>query len=211
MSYDADFYKRVAADSTRTARRILPWLFHIHKPLTLVDVGCGTGAWLSIAKELGAWVTGIDMPEVQNHPLLFPQDRFIPTDLEAGIECEDHFDMALCIEVGEHLTPVAGTCLVSWLCRHANIIVWSAAIPQQVGVNHINEQWPSYWQPLFNMHKFYVDLAIRDQFWNDPEVGICVRQNIMVYSKFWCAPHTSMLNVVHPDIYCRKVGITYEG
>ena len=32
---------------------ILPLVFNIIKPKSVLDIGCGIGTWLSIAKELG--------------------------------------------------------------------------------------------------------------------------------------------------------------
>ena len=45
----------------RSAERVLPLVFDLIAPTSVVDVGCGDGAWLSVAKSLGvARVLGVD-------------------------------------------------------------------------------------------------------------------------------------------------------
>src|SRR5579862_3100091 len=55
------------------------------------------------------------------------------------------FDLAMSFEVAEHLPPDAAKGFVDSLTRLAPLVLFSAAIPFQGGVGHINEQWPEYW------------------------------------------------------------------
>jgi hypothetical protein len=52
------------------------------------------------------------------------------------------FDLALCLEVAEHLPAAAGDSLVRRLASVGARILFSAAIPGQGGRNHVNEKWP---------------------------------------------------------------------
>lgn len=54
------------------------------------------------------------------------------------------FDLAMTIEVAEHLTPVRADSFVEDLTRLSDVVLFSAAIPAQGGINHVNEQWQSY-------------------------------------------------------------------
>src|SRR5437870_2593605 len=71
--------------------------------------------------------------------------QFARMDLREGLHHLRTFELALCIEVAEHLPPRAGDLLVAALSQAAPAVVFSTAIPQQEGTDHINEQWPSYW------------------------------------------------------------------
>jgi hypothetical protein len=50
--YDQKFYDDITRQSVESARVFLQHLFSIWRPRSVVDIGCGQGAWLSIAGEL---------------------------------------------------------------------------------------------------------------------------------------------------------------
>jgi hypothetical protein len=82
-------------------------------------------------------------------PLQIPRERFRVVDLEDQVEPPGRFDLALCLEVAKHLSEPAGQRLVRFLTAVADCVVFSAAVPGQGGINHLNEQWPQYCQELF--------------------------------------------------------------
>ena len=90
-------------------------------------------------------------------------------------------DLAICLEVAEHLTPAAGARLVKTLCSVAPVVLFSAAIPAQGGTNHINEQWQSHWADEFAAHGFDCFDPIRPEIWNDRDVFPWYRQNILLF------------------------------
>jgi hypothetical protein len=59
------------------------------------------------------------------------------------------FDLAICLEVAEHLPPEAAEGFIDSLTRLAPVVLFSAAITFQVGNQHLNGQWPDYWATLF--------------------------------------------------------------
>jgi hypothetical protein len=68
------------------------------------------------------------------------------------------FDIALCLEVAEHVPAHLAPRLVAFLTSLSPVVVFSAATPGQGGQSHINEQPPSYWSRLFNSDGFAEDV-----------------------------------------------------
>ena len=54
--------------------------------------------------------------------------------------------------------------------KAGNVILFSAAIPNQGGQNHINEQWLTYWEEKFSKYNYIIHDIIRPLFWDDPEL-----------------------------------------
>jgi hypothetical protein len=56
-----------------------------------------------------------------------------------GPTARKRFDLAISLEVAEHLPEGSAGALVSTLIEAAPVVVFSAAIKGQSGTNHINE------------------------------------------------------------------------
>lgn len=171
---------------------------------SVVDVGCGIGVWLHAFSELGIDdFVGIDGPWVASEHLLIPSDRFQPTDLEQRVRLDRTFDLVVSMEVAEHLPPARAETFVEDLCRLGDAVLFSAAVPRQGGRNHINEQWPSFWVPIFERQGFGARDAIRSSVWNDERVQYWYRQNAFLF--FRGEPSDTVLDLVHPDMLERFV------
>ncbi len=134
---------------------------HIHESV-VVDIGCGVGTWASIAKDKGAKkVYGIDGPWIGEENIQIKKSNFISHNLEEGMEFDKSCDLAICLEVLEHLSDNAGRSVVEWMVNNADTVLFSAAIPGQGGKGHVNEQWQSYWADMFIRGGFEVH-DIRD-------------------------------------------------
>lgn len=84
-----------------------------------------------------------------------------PNDERAGdaldelyADAEYHFDLALCIEVAEHLPPDRADYLVDLLTSSADTVFFSAAHPGQGGTLHLNEQPREWWLEKFRARGF---------------------------------------------------------
>ena len=148
--YTAKFYREL--ESTRqSAAEIVPIIIELLKPSSIVDIGCGSGHWLAAAAELGVTdFLGVDGDWVNESQLGIPAKKFIAHDLSTPLNLDRRFDLALSLEVAEHLSEAAAGTFVQNLCSAADTVVFSAAIPGQGGRHHINEQWPAYWADLFH-------------------------------------------------------------
>ena len=153
--YHPHYHDEKATPSRRAAERILPIVFDVVDVQSIVDVGCGPGSWLSVARKLGVrtltgvegewateWFGGDRRAAADDFDLVF-------TNLEDELRLPQTFDLAICIEVIEHLSPARGKSLVIDLCRCAPCVLFGAAIPGQRGPNHLNTQWLSHWASCF--------------------------------------------------------------
>jgi hypothetical protein len=129
------------------------------------------------------------------------------TDLEKPFSVPQRFDLALCLEVAEHLKEDAASGLVKSLVGLSDYIIFSAAIPFQGGQNHINEQWPDWWEKIFSHHNYSFYDVIRAEFWDNPNLFWWYKQNIFLVvndSKPNAFKKTKTLNLVHPQLYAFK-------
>lgn len=186
----------------RSATILLPILFDILNPGSVLDVGCGTATWLAVCSDLGITdYVGIDGNYVDTKSLMIPQSNFIATDLRETFDLNRKFDLVICLEVAEHLPPSSATVLVQNLVNHGDVILFSAAIPDQGGQNHLNEQWPEYWRALFLKHGYYFHDVIRPRIWENENIDWWYRQNIFLVNK--TPPEANQyqsLSFVHPGL-----------
>jgi SAM-dependent methyltransferase len=205
-TYDAQYYAWQREGAAESARAMLPVVFDLVSPSSLLDVGCGTGAWLRVASELGvADIFGVDGG---SGGLVIPAERFKRVDLEQPLELGRKFDLAMCMEVAEHLSGERARSFVADLARAADVVLFGAAIPGQgdpASDEHVNEQWQSYWADLFTEHGYRTVDAIRPRIWNDDRIAFWYRQNAFLA----LAPSvelelegpTTVNDVVHPGLW----------
>src|SRR3954466_4961016 len=112
--YNPKFYRKLAS-AQESAREILPLVLDPVKPASIIDIGCGTGNWLAIAHELGVReILGIDGPWVKAQ-LAIPPEKFVEHDLSTPLKLNRRFDLALSLEVAEHLPASAARTFVQSL------------------------------------------------------------------------------------------------
>jgi hypothetical protein len=170
--------------SRRSAHVVLPLIFALLPVTSLIDVGCGTGSWLRAAMDLGIDdVAGVDGPWIEPAELDIPPERYMSADLTMPVTLGRRFDVALALEVAEHLPPEAAEGFVRTLVDAAPVVAFSAAIPGQGGVAHLNEQWPAYWVERFARHGYEAVDCIRPSVWNDERVDWWYAQNLLLFAE----------------------------
>src|SRR4051812_4451429 len=113
-TYDAGFYTELAGEVRESAKVVVPIVVDRLAPHSVLDVGCGHGSWLRVFMDLGiSDVVGVDGPHVATSELEIPVDRFVAHDLGEQLELERRFDLAMCLEVGEHLPETVAPTLVA--------------------------------------------------------------------------------------------------
>jgi SAM-dependent methyltransferase len=183
-AYSEAFFAQQRDVSRRSASVVVPMVLDLVGPRSVVDVGCGVGTWLSVVVENGiSDVLGLDGEYVNRDRLLIPADRFLARDLRQIVRLERSFDLAFCMEVAEHIPPGSADNIVDTLTGLAPVIVFSAAIPFQGGIDHVNEQWPEYWAEKFKTRGFVGIDCLRRRLWNDPRVECYYAQNVALYAK----------------------------
>ncbi|WP_051295079.1 methyltransferase domain-containing protein [Maridesulfovibrio bastinii] len=185
-NYDDDFYNEQVDGSVRAAEYIIPELISIFPNLnTAIDIGCGVGGWLKNCQDHGfEKVIGIDGDYVNRKLLKIPEKNFIPFDLTQDFtnRVTEKFDLAITLEVAEHMDSKFADAFVNRLTSLADIILFSAAIPGQGGLSHVNEQWPEYWANKFRSNGFYPLDLIRPTIWDKKDIPNHYRQNLIIYA-----------------------------
>jgi SAM-dependent methyltransferase len=179
-AYDRAFFSFVADDSLRNARLVVPLVMELLSPKSVVDVSCGPCAWLRAFVENGvSIIRGIDGEYVERDKLLI--DPFFAGDLTEPINFDCIYDLAVCIEVAEHLPESAAANLIEQLSCAAPAVLLSAALPGQEGVHHVNEQWLSYLRELFAKKGFTMIDALRPRIRDDARIAFYIRQNLVLF------------------------------
>lgn len=210
--YNKNFYEDQMDGSKMSASKIFPILFKEYFPSSVIDIGCGTGAWLKIALENGVKeIKGVDGDYVDYNSLQIPKDFFIPKDI-SQIEFKDigtRYDLAVSLEVAEHLDIKDSENFIKLLTELSDVVLFSAAVPYQGGTNHLNENWLEFWASLFKSFDFYPIDIIREKIWDDPDVCYWYKQNIMVFAKKEKAKEIfssfnkekSVYTHIHPELF----------
>ena len=182
-TYDADFYDYINSGARHAAQLLAPGLVERlpSAPRSVLDVGCGAGAWLAAWQQLGVDVCGVDGDYVDRERMLIDPALFIPHDLARPFDLGRQFDLVQCLEVAEHLPEEVAVSLVTCLCRHGDIVLFSAAPPGQGGENHVNERPYAYWRDLFAAQGFAMYDAVRPLLAADTEVKPWYRYNMFLY------------------------------
>jgi len=165
---------------------IVPVLMQVLKPQSVVDVGCGIGTFLHVFTENGVGkILGLDGDWVDRDLLkkYINIDDFKAIDIEQGFDIAEKFDLAVCLEVLEHIDGAYADNTVRSLTRLSDFIVFSAAIPGQVGQNHVNEQWPQYWIEIFRKYDYTFHDVLRPIFWNNKDLARWYKQNMFLVVK----------------------------
>lgn len=157
FDYNEDFFKSQSGGSYKSAKVVIAFLTkHVFLPRSVLDVGCGCGTWLKAWREAGvAKIRGIDGNTLPENLLYVERNEISEMDLDTiRKEDSEKYDLAMSLEVAEHLKTENSANFVRFLTSSADIVLFSAAIPHQQGNNHINTQPLSFWVELFAQEGF---------------------------------------------------------
>lgn len=211
--YDAAFYDLVREGAQRSATAAVPSiLLHLKGAVveSVVDVGCGEGWWARAFATFGLSVLGLDGPG--GGGALYPKAADCPAwatyatvDLAEpwSFPLNGDFDLAICLEVAEHLDTAASARLVRTLTALAPVIVFSAAIPGQPGHGHINCMWQTEWAGMFKACGYLTSPALRWTLWDNEDIEWWYRQNIFIAWQRGAldAEPEPVTSVVHPRFW----------
>jgi SAM-dependent methyltransferase len=214
QAYTKEFYTARSDGSLNSAKEILPYVIELIKPRSVVDIGCGTGTWLSVFRDYGVDdILGIDGEYVDRTLLQIPSEYFLPYDITKPLKLNKRFDLVVSLEVGEHLPEDKAKQFVNSLGKLGDAVLFSAAIPHQPGDDHINCQWIDYWAEMFYEEGFILFDCIRLKFWQNPKVDCWYAQNMFLMISEKCINNYPLLentthykgtvppSLVHPEIY----------
>lgn len=180
--YDFDWHRRHGAKTSHSADRALAIIAGIAPFGSVLDIGCGDGRWLEAAGRAGAThLVGVDGPWTEADRLRVPKEAVHVQDLNEPVRLDRRFDLAMSLEVAEHVEVANAEGFVDNLTTHADHVLFGAAIPFQGGFRHLNERWPSYWRALFEARGYRCFDPLRAALWPDDEVHFWYKQNVLVY------------------------------
>ncbi|ATG44475.1 Methyltransferase domain protein [Phaeobacter piscinae] len=180
--YSNEFYDYIDLGARSSAQALIaavqPWL----GADSVLDLGSGRGVWLSEWAKAGVEeVAGVDGDYVDRDRLAIPAACYHAADLTGDVDLGRRFDLAQSLEVGEHLPKAASATLVNGLTRHADRVLFSAAVPGQGGEFHINEQPLSFWQDLFAAQGYRAFDCVRPALKEAEGVEPWYRYNTVLY------------------------------
>lgn len=180
--YPAEWHRIYGEKTGESARRILPPLLERFHASSIVEIGCGNAHWSKAAMDSGIGdVLAVDGSWNDHSALLIDPANFREADLSQPLALGRRFDLAICLEVAEHVPESSAAALVRSICDAADVVLFGAAIPLQGGHGHINEQWPSYWRGLFGANGYEAFDLVRPVHWTDRAIHYWYRQNCFVY------------------------------
>jgi SAM-dependent methyltransferase len=158
------------------------------RPRRIVDVGCGTGALLEALGRTGCECLGLEYAEAA---LEICRARGVTVkrfDLEKANRWRrlKGCDVAISMEVGEHLPESAADRYVGLLTSLAPVIVFTAAHPGQGGADHLNEQPMSYWVAKFGARGYGSDQETTTRWRRQLEAGQVPKfysDNLMIFRR----------------------------
>jgi SAM-dependent methyltransferase len=167
--------------TAKVIERILSGWFAID---SVLDLGCGIGTWLDVFSKGGQRsIVGVEAERLADSELVIDQKHFINADISLPVDLKKRFDLVLLLETAEHINAKFAPIIIDNAARHSDLILFSAAIPGQGGLDHVNEQLPEYWVKLFDMCDFEVFDIVRHSIWNDDCIPSWYRQNLLVFSR----------------------------
>jgi SAM-dependent methyltransferase len=200
--YTASYYDSITESIQPAKDAVFGFLRNHNIPHnTILDIGCGIGQWHHNE------YYGVDY-RVKEKDLLIPKENYLDLNLEeispSALPYDEHFDLVLCLEVAEHLSESIADTLVETLCEYGHSVLFSAAIPYQTGVGHINEQWQSYWADKFKYRGFYPFKApIKDYLFDMDEVPIWYRNNMILFVRkvLFEVSDSKIIDFIHPKMF----------
>ena len=218
--YTTQFYDAIRDAAVTSAREIVPLIRQLVVLDRVVDIGCGDGSWLKVCAENGAKeILGVDGAHVKPEILSIPVENFRAHDLTKPLKLDRKFDLAMSLEVAEHLDGEVAAIFVESLTRLAPLILFSAAPPCQGGTGHVNEQWPEYWRDLFRQNNYVAIDYIRGKVWQNDNVEWWYAQNILIFAdqqfvqtheklkEAYESTNQAQLSLIHPKAYLRQAAL----
>lgn len=160
-----------------------------YTPSSIIEFGCGNGELSKALAKKKINITALDAysdPDFAsyNNIHFYKMDLNDPHTVKSFFQSlNQKFDVAICLEVAEHLSPEVSSALIEVLTSVAGTVVFSAAVPQQNGEGHINCRNRTFWHALFGKNNFQLRDTIRSEIRENPLVGKWYALNIVDYVK----------------------------
>lgn len=141
--------KGLNAESLHNTKHILAAFAYFGVPSSMLDVGCGDGTVVNVARRLGVEAFGIDQLVQPDWPMWFFRQNLVDKFM-----LPEPVDIVYCAEVAEHIHETAhGTLMdtiVGNLKQNSSArLIFTAAHPGQDGTGHVATRSAFYWRTEF--------------------------------------------------------------
>lgn len=195
--YTTKYYSEIISGSTKS-RDIVYQIPEIYTPgQSIIDIGAGLGFWgMGISNY---FAVDYKIPEKL---LKIPVENYREWDITSDkpFPFPGKYDLALCMEVMEHVPEEHAERVIKLLTSLSDKILFSAAIPGQGGVGHVNEKFQTYWEALFRKFNYYPLLQLPDH----QDIEIWYRNNACLYVNY--PTSLKLQDYIHPELYTNIVG-----
>ncbi len=126
-------------------------------PRRVLDAGCAFGLLVEALRSRDVEASGID---VSPFAIAQASDSVRPFCRLGSIteELDGRYDLIVCIEVLEHLSPAEAESALDNLCRHADDILFSSSPVDFKEPTHLNVRPPESWAEQFARRGFFRDV-----------------------------------------------------
>lgn len=203
------------------AKKFCDYLATLITVKSVVEFGCGAGTWLKAFKDTfdNIKVLGMDTSDVDRRACLTENEFKRVNFEEFKWDEKDKFDLAISIEVAEHLEEKYADSFIDSMCASSDCILFSAAVMYQGGDHHVNEQFPSYWVNKFKQRGFYCIDCLRPTFWDDKIIDMIYKENMFLFAKEKkyneiikkLSLTIGFMDWIHPDLYRIKMEQAING
>ena len=160
--YDDRYFKWHKDHTSGYAIKNMDWYVTQFKPQSVIDYGCGIGAYLESALNHGitnikGFDIGGDYVKRYTEESVQPYIEYLDCTLPLITE---EYDCTISLETGEHIEPITTDQFVLNIVnstKKTGTILFSAAQPGQGGSGHINCQTREFWMEKFKVHSFMYD------------------------------------------------------
>ena len=135
--------------SDHNAKHILSTFAYFGLPKSRLDVGCGDGTMVKLARLLGVEAYGIDQLVQPDWP-----PYYYYRNLVDAFRLDHPVEMVLCLEVAEHIHETAHSTFMDTIVENmvpgiGARLIFSAAHPGQDGTGHVAMRPAKYWREEF--------------------------------------------------------------
>ncbi|MEM2293577.1 MAG: methyltransferase domain-containing protein [Candidatus Bathyarchaeia archaeon] len=166
--------------------KIVDVLYEEFRPDSVIDFGCSIGLYLLRFKEYGCKVLGVEGSSFARKHSVIDPNLIILHDLRDPLILDRKYDMALCLEVAEHIHEFYENIFLDNICSAADVIVFSSAKPGSGGVHHVNEKPAAYWIVKFAERGFKPDYCLTEKI-KEKISGLkhipWIRDNIIIFKR----------------------------